>query len=94
MVNEASTDNATNRAKAVENFADLSFGADFEDIQILSNAQVAMYLKATEQGAIERDEELHKVYKKALQYAHRFNTMNNPEKDHKELVDELDNLQE
>ena len=91
MSNNTTARNETNK---VENFADLSFGNEFEDIQILSNAQVAVYLKATEQQSIERDEELHDVYKKALKYADRFNTMDNPEKDHKELVDELDNLQE
>ena len=85
---------AASKAKAVENFADLSFGAEFADIQVLSNAQVAVYLKATEDRANERDEELHDVYKKAMKYANRFNTMSNPEKNSQELVDELDNLQE
>lgn len=88
-------EHAAAKAKVtVENFADLSFGPDFVDIQILSNAQVAVYLKATERNAQMRDEELHEVYKKTQEYVDKFNTMSNNEKDDKELVDELDNLQE
>mmetsp|Transcript_1331 Transcript_1331/g.1913 ORF Transcript_1331/g.1913 Transcript_1331/m.1913 type:complete len:161 (-) Transcript_1331:359-841(-) len=88
-------EHAAAKAKVtVENFADLSFGPDFVDIQILSNAQVAVYLKATERAAQMRDEELHEVYKKTQEYVDKFNTMSNDEKDDKELVDELDNLQE
>jgi len=45
------------------------------------------------QNALVRDEELHDVYKKTQKYVERFNTMKNPEKEHQELVDELDNLQ-
>lgn len=79
---------------AVENAADLSFGAEFDsDIQILSNAQVAVILQMSAQNALIRDEELHDVYKKTQKYVERFNTMKNPEKEHQELVEELDNLQ-
>ena len=80
---------------ATENAADLSFGADFtgDDIQILSNAQVAVILQMSAQNALIRDEELHDVYKKTQKYVERYNTMKNPEKEHQELVDELDNLQ-
>ncbi|KAL3801157.1 hypothetical protein ACHAWO_002728 [Cyclotella atomus] len=80
---------------AVENAAELSFGAGFsgEDIQILSNAQVAVILQMSAQNALIRDEELHDVYKKTQKYVERYNTMKNPEKEHQELVDELDNLQ-
>eukprot|EP00956_Cyclotella_meneghiniana_P032875 scaffold91887_cov39-Cyclotella_meneghiniana.AAC.4 len=82
-------------AAATENAADLSFGADFtgDDIQILSNAQVAVILQMSAQNALIRDEELHDVYKKTQKYVERYNTMKNPEKEHQELVDELDNLQ-
>ena len=45
------------------------------------------------QNALVRDEELHDVYKKTQKYVERFNTMKNNEKEHQELVDELDNLQ-
>ena len=79
-------------AIAVENAAEL-FGPEFEDIQILSNAQVAVILQMSAQNALVRDEELHDVYKKTQKYVDRFNTMKNPEKEHQELVDELDNLQ-
>jgi len=77
-----------------ENVAELSFGPDFEDIQFLSNAQVAAYLKVSARGAVHRDEELHDVYRKTQRYVDRFNTMTNSEKDDQELVGELDNLQD
>jgi DNA-directed RNA polymerase II subunit RPB4 len=79
---------------AVENAAELSFGSEFDaDVQILSNAQVAVILQMSAQNALVRDEELHDVYKKTQRYVERFNTMKNNEKEHQELVDELDNLQ-
>merc|ERR1719253_2339700 len=79
---------------AVENAAELSFGTEFDaDVQILSNAQVAVILQMSAQNALVRDEELHDVYKKTQNYVDRFNTMKNKEKEHQELVDELDNLQ-
>mmetsp|Transcript_43709 Transcript_43709/g.85758 ORF Transcript_43709/g.85758 Transcript_43709/m.85758 type:complete len:187 (-) Transcript_43709:176-736(-) len=81
-------------AAAPENTAELSFGLAFADMQILSNAQVALYLRASAGSAADRDEELHDVYRKTQGYVNRFNTMNNPEKDQQELVDELDNLQD
>ena len=82
----------------IENAADLSFGSEFEpkendNVQILSNAQVAVILQMSAQNALLRDEELHEVYKKTQKYVNRFNTMKNAEKAHQELVDELDNLQ-
>jgi len=77
-----------------ENAADLKFGPDFEDIHILSNAQVAVILQVSAKSAGNRDEELNEVYRKTQKYVDRFNTMNNDEKEHQELVDELDNLQE
>ncbi|KAL7534610.1 hypothetical protein ACHAXR_005991 [Thalassiosira sp. AJA248-18] len=84
----------TSAVTAVENAAELSFGNEFDsDIQILSNAQVAVILQMSAQNALVRDEELHDVYKKTQKYVERFNTMKNPEKEHQELVDELDNLQ-
>ena len=80
---------------SVENAAETSFGPEFasSDIQILSNAQVAVILQMSAQNALVRDEELHDVYKKTQRYVERFNTMKNNEKEHQELVDELDNLQ-
>lgn len=78
----------------IENVAELQFGAEFQDIHILSNAQVAVVLQVSAHSAVNRDEELHEVYRKTQKYVNRFNTMTNPEKDHQELVDELDNLQE
>ncbi|KAL7529553.1 hypothetical protein ACHAWF_003027, partial [Thalassiosira exigua] len=97
--NAAPASSASNAAAAsavasVENAAELSFGAEFDsDVQILSNAQVAVILQMSAQNALVRDEELHDVYKKTQKYVERFNTMKNPEKEHQELVDELDNLQ-
>ena len=85
--------NATT-ATVVENAAELSFGPEFDDIQILSNAQVAVYLQVSARSAVSRDEELNDVYRKTQKYVDRFNTMTNDEKEHQELVDELDNLQE
>lgn len=79
---------------AAENAAELKFGPDFDDIHILSNAQVAVILQVSAKSAVNRDEELNDVYRKTQKYVERFNTMTNPEKDHQELVDELDNLQE
>ena len=80
---------------SVENAAETSFGPEFasSDIQILSNAQVAVILQMSAQNALVRDEELHDVYKKTQRFVERFNTMKNNEKEHQELVDELDNLQ-
>ena len=77
-----------------EDVAQLQFDTEFDDIHILSNAQVAIILQASARSATLRDEELHDVYRKTQQYVNRFNTMTNPEKEHQELVDELDNLQE
>mmetsp|Transcript_10736 Transcript_10736/g.29607 ORF Transcript_10736/g.29607 Transcript_10736/m.29607 type:complete len:160 (-) Transcript_10736:241-720(-) len=79
---------------SVENAAERQFGAEFEDIHILSNAQVALILQVSARSAVDRDEELNEVYRKTQKYVERFNTMTNPEKDHQELVDELDNLQD
>jgi len=61
---------------------------------VLSNAQVAVILQVSAGAAVNRDEELNEVYRKTQKYVNRFNTMNNNEKEHQELVDELDNLQE
>jgi len=77
-----------------ENAAELKFGPDFEDIHILSNAQVAVILQVSAKSAVNRDEELNDVYRRTQKYVERFNTMTNPEKEHQELVDELDNLQD
>ena len=89
----ASSAAPTSAVTAVENAAEVALGADFEDVQILSNAQVAVILKMSAQGALQRDEDLHDVYKKTQKYVERFNTMKNAEKDQQELVGELDNLQ-
>jgi DNA-directed RNA polymerase II subunit RPB4 len=83
-----------NAAAAVENAAERQFGPEFQDIHILSNAQVAVILQVSARSAVNRDEELNEVYRKTQKYVERFNTMTNPEKDHQELVEELDNLQE
>jgi len=79
---------------AGENIAELQFGSEFEDIHILSNAQVAVILQVSANTAVHRDEELNEIYRRTQRYVNRFNTMTNPEKEHQELVDELDNLQE
>lgn len=85
---------ATSAVAKVENTAELSFGTEFDDaeINILSNAQVAVILQMSAQSALTRDEELDDVYKKTQKYVERFNNMKNPEKDNQELVTELDNL--
>ena len=67
-------------AAAVENAAERQFGPEFEDIHILSNAQVAVILQVSAQSAVNRDEELNEVYRKTQKYVERFNTMTNPEK--------------
>jgi DNA-directed RNA polymerase subunit F len=51
-------------------------------------------LQVSANNAVNRDEELNDVYRKSQKYVNRFNSMMNPEKQHQELVDELDNLQE
>ena len=83
-----------NASSAVENAAERQFGPEFDDIHILSNAQVAVILQVSARSAENRDEELNEVYTKTQKYVERFNTMTNPEKDNQELVEELDNLQE
>lgn len=75
-----------------EDAAQLQLGAEFQDIDILSNAQVAVVLQVSAQSAVNRDEELHEVYRKTQAYVDRVNNMTNPEKNHQELVKELDNL--
>jgi len=90
----SSIPNPNNPVTVVENAAELSLGPEFDDIQILSNAQVAVYLQANARSAVNRDEELHEVYRKTLKYVDRFNSMTNPEKENQELIDELDNLQD
>ena len=85
---------ATTSATVQENIADLQFGAEFEQIQILSNAQVAIILQMSANSAVDRDEELNEVYRKTHKYVNRFNSMTNAEKQPQEVVDELDNLQE
>jgi DNA-directed RNA polymerase II subunit RPB4 len=77
-----------------ENAAERKFGPEFEDIHILSNAQVAVILQVSAGNAVTRDEELNDVYRKTQKYVERFNQMANKEKDHQELVEELDNLQD
>ena len=67
---------------AEENAADRKFGTDFEDIHILSNAQVAVILQVSAGQAVSRDEELNDVYRKTQKYVERFNQMHNKEKDH------------
>ena len=81
-------------SSAVENAAERQFGKEFDDIHILSNAQVAVILQVSARSAVNRDEEINEVYRKTQKYVERFNTMTNPEKDNQELVEELDNLQE
>lgn len=78
----------------VEDAAELKFGPEFEDIDILSNAQVAVILQVSARSAVNRDEELHDVYRKTQKYVDRYNTMTNQEKNNQELVKELDNLQD
>lgn len=62
--------------------------------KVLSNAQVAVILQVSAGNAITQDQETNDIYKKTQKYVNRFNTMTNAEKEHQELVDELDNLQE
>mmetsp|Transcript_17075 Transcript_17075/g.20851 ORF Transcript_17075/g.20851 Transcript_17075/m.20851 type:complete len:159 (+) Transcript_17075:71-547(+) len=75
-----------------EDAAQLQFGPEFKEIDILSNAQVAVVLQLSAQSAVNRDEELHEVYRKTQQYVDRVNNMTNPEKNSQELIKELDNL--
>ena len=55
---------------------------------------MAVILQVSAGMATSRDEELNDIYRKTQKYVNRFNTMANPEKQHQEVVDELDNLQE
>ena len=67
---------------ADENAAERRFGPQFDNIHILSNAQVAVILQVSAGQAVTRDEELNDVYKKTQKYVERFNQMSNKEKDH------------
>lgn len=87
-------DNAVAAASIQENIAELQFPSEFDNIQILSNAQVAIILNMSANTAVDRDEELNDVYRATHKYVNRFNSMTNAEKDSQEVVDELDNLQE
>lgn len=84
---------ATERA-VVENASENALGVEFENIQILSNGQVAVYLQVNAASAFDRQEEIHEVYRKTQKYVDRFNSMTNPEKEIQEVTDELDNLQD
>jgi len=89
------TASQSNAAKVVdENVAELSFGKEFTDIQIISNSQVSVFLQHTAAEAAQNDEELNDVYRKSQKYVDRFNAMKNPEKNEQELAHELENLQE
>lgn len=83
-----------NSGAPTENVGELKFGPEFQDLHILSNAQVAVLLQLSANNAVSQDEELNEVYRKTQKYVNRFNSMTNPEKDRQELIDELDNLQE
>ena len=63
-----------------ENAAERKFGPQFDDIHILSNAQVAVILQVSAGQAVTRDEELNEVYKRTQKYVERFNQMSNKEK--------------
>lgn len=65
-----------------ENAAERKFGPEFDDIHILSNAQVAVILQVSAGQAVTRDEELNDVYRKTQKYVERFNQMANKEKEH------------
>ena len=71
---------ANDSSSPTENVAELQFGPEFDDIHILSNAQVAVILQVSARSAVNRDEELNEVYRKTQHYVNRFNTMTNPEK--------------
>ena len=93
-MNASSAAGGSSAAAPIENVAKLQLGPEFDDVHVLSNAQVALILQVSATASINRDEELSEVYRKTQKYVNRFNTMTNPEKEHQELVDELDNLQE
>jgi len=71
---------ATSGDAPTENVAELKFGPEFEDIHILSNAQVAVILQVSARSAVNRDEEVNEVLRKTQHHVNRFNTMTNPEK--------------
>lgn len=87
-------DSAALVATEQENVAELQFGPEFDQIHILSNAQVDILLQMSARAAVEGDEEINEVYRKTQKYVNRFNSMTNAEKSSQEVVDELDNLQE
>ena len=70
-----------------ENAAERKFGPQFDDIHILSNAQVAVILQVSAGQATQKDEELNEVYRKTQKYVERFNQMANKEKDHQGKYD-------
>lgn len=72
----------TDFSRMEENAAERKFGPEFDDIHILSNAQVAVILQVSASQAVNRDEEVNDVYRKTQKYVERFNQMANKEKDH------------
>jgi hypothetical protein len=72
----------TDFAGMEENAAERKFGPEFDDIHVLSNAQVAVILQVSASQAVNRDEEVNEVYRKTQKYVERFNQMANKEKDH------------
>mmetsp|Transcript_33516 Transcript_33516/g.40155 ORF Transcript_33516/g.40155 Transcript_33516/m.40155 type:complete len:177 (+) Transcript_33516:86-616(+) len=90
----SSTENNVTAKVVNENVAELSFGKEFEDVEIVSNARVSVYLQHTAADAARNDEELNDVYRKSMKYVDRFNAMKDPENNDTELVHELENLQE
>jgi DNA-directed RNA polymerase II subunit RPB4 len=77
-----------------ENVAELQFGPEFDQIHVLSNAQVDILLQMSARAASHADEEINEVYRKTQKYVSRFNSMTNAEKSPQEVVNELDNLQD
>jgi len=90
----SSTTNNTAAKVVNENVAEISFGKEFEGVEIVSNARVSVFLQHTAAEAARNDEELNEVYRKSLKYVDRFNSMKDPENNETELVHELENLQE
>jgi DNA-directed RNA polymerase II subunit RPB4 len=81
----------------VEDASTLSFGDEFlsDDIQMLSNSQVAVFLTQTKENEeASLGEDAHEVLKKTLRYASRYSAQKQSEKSNEEIMTELDNLQE
>ena len=72
LISSIHSANKMAESAADENAAERRFGPQFDDIHILSNAQVAVSLQVSAGQAVTRDEEFNEGYRTTQKYAETF----------------------